>query len=40
MMEEEAFHDITAKAIRVLVSGLTNRVENPLKELSSTMGNV
>jgi hypothetical protein len=35
MEDQEAFHDITAKAIRVLVSGLTNRVENPLKELSS-----
>jgi hypothetical protein len=40
MEDQEAFHDITAKAIRVLVSGLSNRVENPLKELSSTKGNV
>lgn len=35
MEDQEAFHDITAKAIRILVSGLNNRVENPLKELSS-----
>jgi hypothetical protein len=36
MEDQEAFHDITAKAIRVLVSGLNNRVENPLKELAMT----
>lgn len=36
MGDQEAFHDITAKAIRVLVSGSTNRVENALKDLSST----
>lgn len=36
MVDQEVFHDITAKAIRVLVSGLAVRVENGLKPLSST----
>jgi hypothetical protein len=40
MEDQEAFHDITAKAIRVLVSGLTNRVENPLKNCRRQLGNV
>lgn len=35
MGDQEAFHDITAKAIRVLVSGLIVRVENGLKFLST-----
>jgi hypothetical protein len=30
MGQQEAFHDITAKAIRVLVTGLENRLEEPL----------
>jgi len=34
--DQEAFHDITAKAIRVLVSGLTTRVDNALKTMAST----
>jgi len=36
MGDQEMFHDITAKAVRVLVSGLTGRVENGLKPLSTT----
>lgn len=36
MREQETFHDITAKAIRVLVSGLTNRVEHALKSMMVT----
>lgn len=36
MGQQEAFHDITAKAIRVLVSGLENRLEEPLKMMIST----
>jgi hypothetical protein len=35
MGQQEAFHDITAKAIRVLVSGLENRLEEPLKMMTS-----
>ena len=35
IVDQDSFHDITAKAIRVLVSGLTNRMENALKDLSS-----
>jgi hypothetical protein len=35
MGQQEAFHDITAKAIRVLVSGLENRLEEPLKLMAS-----
>jgi vacuolar protein sorting-associated protein 53 len=34
--DQEVFHEITAKAIRVLVSGLTNRTENALRALSAT----
>jgi len=34
--DQEQFHDTTAKAIRVLVSGLTNRLEGPLKTMAST----
>jgi len=30
-----AFHDITAKAIRILVSGLENRLEEPLKMMTA-----
>lgn len=33
--EQEVFHDTTAKAIRVLVSGLSNRTENSMKTMSS-----
>lgn len=33
--DQEAFHDITAKAIRVLVSGLTARAEQGLKPLAN-----
>lgn len=33
--DQEAFHEVTAKAIRVLVSGLASRVENALKTLSA-----
>lgn len=29
--DQEQFHDITAKSIRILVSGLTNRLDNALK---------
>jgi hypothetical protein len=36
MSDQETFHDITAKAIRVLVSGLTNRTESALKLLAAT----
>jgi hypothetical protein len=36
MSDQENFHDITAKAIRVLVSGLTNRLETAMKTMSST----
>jgi len=36
MSDQEQFHDITAKAIRVLVSGLTNRLEGPLKTMATT----
>jgi len=36
MADQELFHDLTAKSIRVLVSGLTNRVEDfGLKQMSS-----
>lgn len=35
MGQQEIFHDITAKAIRVLVSGLENRLEDPLKTMTS-----
>ncbi|KAL7473685.1 hypothetical protein ACHAXS_014184 [Conticribra weissflogii] len=34
--EQEAFHDVTAKCIRVLVSGLEQRLDAPLKEVSRT----
>jgi len=34
--DQEFFHDITAKAIRVLVSGLTNRLEGSLKTMTMT----
>jgi hypothetical protein len=36
MGDQEHFHDITAKAIRVLVSGLSRRVEEGLKPMSTT----
>jgi hypothetical protein len=36
MGQQEVFHDITAKAIRVLVSGLETRIEEPLKMMTST----
>jgi vacuolar protein sorting-associated protein 53 len=32
--DQEQFHDITAKSIRILVSGLANRLDNALKEMS------
>lgn len=35
MGQQEAFHDITAKAIRVLVTGLENRLEEPFKSMMS-----
>jgi hypothetical protein len=35
MGQQEVFHDITAKSIRVLVSGLENRLEEPLKMMTS-----
>ena len=34
--EQDAFHDVTAKSIRVLVSGLEQRLDAPLKEVSRT----
>ena len=34
--EQGAFQDVTAKCIRVLVSGLEQRLDTPLKELSRT----
>lgn len=33
--QQEAFHDVIAKSIRVLVSGLENRMEGALKEMAS-----
>ena len=33
--QQEAFHDVIAKCIRVLVSGLENRMESALKEMAS-----
>ena len=30
-----AFHDITAKSIRILVSGMENRLEEPFKTMTS-----
>jgi hypothetical protein len=36
MGQQEVFHDITAKAIRVLVTGLENRLEDPLKMMTAT----
>jgi hypothetical protein len=35
MNDQEQFHDIIAKAIRVLVSGLTNRLEGAFKSMST-----
>lgn len=35
MSDQEGYHDITAKSIRVLVSGLTRRVEDGLKPMLS-----
>lgn len=35
MAQQEAFHEITAKAIRILVSGLENRLDEPFKMMSS-----
>lgn len=35
MPQQEAFHDITAKAIRVLVSGLENRLEDAYRMMTS-----
>jgi|TARA_B110001452_G_C14820800_1_gene286535 hypothetical protein len=29
------FHEITAKAIRILVSGMENRLDEPLKTMTS-----
>ena len=34
--DQEAFQDVTAKSIRVLVSGLEQRLDTPLKEISKT----
>jgi len=34
--DQDTFHDITAKSITVLVSGLTGRVDNGLKPMSAT----
>jgi hypothetical protein len=36
MSDQEIYHDITAKSIRVLVSGLTRRVEDGLKPMLNT----
>ena len=36
MGQQEAFHDITSKAIRVLVSGLENRLDEALKIMTLT----
>ena len=33
--EQEAFHDVTAKGIRVLVSGLENRADKPFRDMAS-----
>jgi vacuolar protein sorting-associated protein 53 len=33
--DQEQFHEITAKSIRVLVSGLTNRMEGAMKNMAS-----
>jgi hypothetical protein len=33
--QQEAFHDVIAKSVRVLVSGLENRIEGAMKEMSS-----
>lgn len=35
--DQEQFHDITAKSIRILISGLMNRLDNALKEMSHTI---
>lgn len=35
MSQQEAFHDVTAKCVRVLVSGLENRLEGALKLMTS-----
>jgi vacuolar protein sorting-associated protein 53 len=35
MSDQEQFHDITAKCIRVLVSGLVNRLEMAMKNMSN-----
>jgi vacuolar protein sorting-associated protein 53 len=34
--DQEQFHEITAKSIRVLVSGLTNRLEDALRSMTNT----
>lgn len=34
--DQDAFQDVTAKSIRVLVSGLEQRLDTPLKEISKT----
>jgi hypothetical protein len=34
--EQEAFHDVTAKAVRILVSGLEMRLDGAFKAMSST----
>lgn len=36
MSDQEQFHEITAKAIRVLVSGLANRLEGAMKNMAFT----
>jgi len=36
MGTQEAFHEITAKCIRILVSGMENRLEEPLRTMTST----
>jgi vacuolar protein sorting-associated protein 53 len=36
MAQQEVFHDVTAKAVRVLVLGLGNRVENAWKMMATT----
>lgn len=35
MGTQEVFHEITAKSIRILVSGMKNRLEEPLKTMTS-----
>jgi hypothetical protein len=35
MGQQEAFHEITAKSIRILVSGLENRLDEPFEQMNS-----